>query len=585
MRALPRPTRALVLFVAFSVVMGACSASVPDAGSNPPSGGSAGAKSLTLPLPPFDAAAFGAAEAALRKDGRDKAGVSKLGPGAVEFTGYMDRTASFLLSQAPAKLKTASAQSGGRLAAPSRDIGLPGAPVLGTYLMTTQLFTDLIGTRSYDATHVTSDTPEKCPCTKEATLDPTKDEVSIEGNKGTITTTMTVKATVGGSKISVDIKLKVEGEVRDAKTGALLYKISSEATGHAEGDSCPDASGVAHATMSFGGNEDYFDSSGAKTGNRVFESFGGQVSVRADDNAKLAAVEVTPSGQGGQLMVEMAMRGAAPAFEKAWRSGMCIQVVVSPNSDDVDPESATTITVKVKHKIEGNELDKPVEAKLTSGVKSIEPSGQKQKAPATFTYTAGPESGDRGDVSFESVSNRGIGHDFGSYTVAGGWTISGSGASNEDFQGGFVANTLRISISDLKVKAAKGGGLSGAGTMTLSGEVTTGAGLCRGNTDQTLPITVTGTLVGTGADAVLRLTISSPATPGVMVMVLCRGPFGGQISQSVPAEGHSDRYGEALGAFDLPAAGGTKTVSRTTAIGGVMNVAASGTFTVTKTKK
>jgi hypothetical protein len=211
----------------------------------------------------MDVEAFRAAEAALRRDGRDKAGLAKVGPAAEEFAGLMDRAASTLLATAAAKMKSApkvksATTAGGRLAAPRGDLGAPGAPVFGTFLVTSSTFNSMIETQTSDL-NVHSDTPEKCPCTKEATFDPTTDEVTVQGNKGTIRTTMSVKGTFNGSKVSIDIKMKVEGEVRDAKSGALLYKISAEANGHADGDACPDTSGVVHANMSFGGTEDYFD--------------------------------------------------------------------------------------------------------------------------------------------------------------------------------------------------------------------------------------------------------------------------------------------------------------------------------------
>jgi hypothetical protein len=71
------------------------------------------------------------------------------------------------------------------------------------------------------------------------------------------------------------------------------------------------------------------------------------------------------------------------------------------------------------HRIEGNELDKPVVATL-SGVAKLEPAGEKQPAPATVTYDAGPKNGDRGDIAFESVSNRGIAQK----TVTRSWSSS-----------------------------------------------------------------------------------------------------------------------------------------------------------------
>jgi hypothetical protein len=565
------------LILALGVVVVGCSPSATGGGTPP------GSISLVAPLAAFDQEAFREAEAKLRRDGREQAGIAKLGPGALEFVNLMDLTGTFLLLQSQTKMK-ALPSSSGRLAAPLRGFP-PGSEVFGTYLMTTVLFNTLIEKQTYDTGHVTSDTPETCPCTITGTLDPTKDEVTVAGNKGTITTTITVTATVNGSKIRLDMKMKTEGEVRDATTGAVLYKVSNEATGHAEGDVCPDSSGIANASMLFTGREDYFDSTGAKTGSSVSESFGGQLRIKADDNAKLASVDIVPTGGGGDIMMRVAAQGAAPLFEKAWRSGMCIAVLVSPETSDVEAGSETTVTAKVKHKMEGNELDKPVEAKLESGVKTIEPSGQKQKAPATFKYTAGSESGDAGSVSFDSVSNRGIGHASARYTVSGGWTISAVGTSHEDAFG-VSTNDFNVSIKDLKIKANKDGALTGSGTMTLSGTATSGMGICKGPVNQTLPITATGSVVGTPPSAVLRLTLYSPAVPGVMMTLTCTLPTGASITQALGAEGFADRWGEALGQIELPVDGGTKAINNTTAIGGSqVIVTAAGTFTVTKAKK
>jgi hypothetical protein len=577
--------RAVIL--ALGLVLTACSGTADQNAASPgASGSTAGTTSLAMPLAAADLGALRAAEAKLRADMREKAGLARLGAAGAELATFMDRTASFLLVQAPraAGLK-ARASSGGRVAAPLVGLPSPGDTLIGTYAMTTVLFAGLIGDRPTTLAG-TQDPNEKCPCTKSVNLDPTKDEVTVDGNKGTITTTMTATVMVSGSRVSVDLKMRIEGEVRDAKTGAVLFKIASESTGHADGDACPDATGVANASMSFTGSDDHFDGAGAKTGSSA-TSFGGQIRMRVDDSAKLAGVEVTASGQTGVFgaeLIRQAALTAAPAFEKGWRSGMCIEVIVDPKSGDVEPDSETTVTAKVKHKIEGNELDKPVEAKLSSGVKSIDPSGSKVKSPATFKYKAGAESGDKGSVSFDSVSNRGIGHASVTYAVAGGWVISSNGTSDENFQG-VVSNTLNVSIKDLKIKAEKGGALNGSGTMFLSGVVTSGAGICIGQLDQQLPITATGTVVGTGATAMLRLTLNTPAPAGVQVFMVCTVPGGGTYSQFIGAEGHSDRYGEAMGAFELPADGGTANINRTAAIGGLMNVAATGRFTVVKAKK
>jgi len=558
------PRRLAGLALVVIVLVSACS------GSTQQSGPPAGTISIGVPLAEGDhVETFRKAEAQLRMESREKAGLSKLGPGALEFAGLMDRTASFLLTQLPARLSklARSGGPGGRLAVPLGDLPAPGVPIFGTYLMTSVLFSDLIG-RGQDG---------DCPCSKTATLAPTTDEVTVAGNKGTITTTTTASVTVSGSKVSLDITMKVEGEVRDAVTGALLYKVSNEATGHADGDACPDPSGAAVVHMSFTGKEDYFDASGAKTGSKVSEGFGGDLRIKADENAKLAGIDLTPKGQGAELMLRMAANSTAPPVEKYWRSGKCIEVLVDPKGGEVDRESVTSVTAKVKHKIEGNELDKPVEAKLTSGVKSIEPAGSRQKAPAKFQFTAGSDAGDQGGVSFESVSNRGIGRTSVTFTVGGGWTISSSGTSSERFQGA-VANDFTVSVTDLRVTAGKDNALSGTGTLRLTGVVTS-LGLCRGEIDQNTKVTATGTLVGTGPGAVLRLTLSAPAMPGVIVNVTC----GGQVT-ALGAEGHTDRYGLALGQIELPADGGSKAISGTFATGG-LNVTATGTFTVARPKR
>jgi hypothetical protein len=134
--------------------------------------------------------------------------------------------------------------------------------------------------------------------------------------------------------------------------------------------------------------------------------------------------------------------------------------------------------------------------------------------------------------------------------------------------------------------ANKDGALTGSGTMTLTGTATSGAGICKGPIDQTLPMTATGTVVGTPPSAVLRLKLYTPAVPGVMVTLTCILPTGVRYAQAIGAEGFSDRWGEALGEIDLPTAGGTKAITKTTAIGGSqVIVTAAGTFTVVKAKQ
>ncbi|MEO6350432.1 MAG: hypothetical protein ABIP53_07255 [Candidatus Limnocylindrales bacterium] len=433
--------------------------------------------------------------------------------------------------------------------------------------MTTVLFNDLIAQAS-----------EKAVGSKTATLAPETDEVTVSGNKGTITTTTTATVTLDRSKVSLDIKMKVAGEVRDATTGAVLYKVSAEATGHADGDACPDTSGAARARMQFNGKEDKFDSTGAQTGSSVSEGFGGEIRFKVDDNARLAGIDVSPNGHGAEVMLRIAASTAGPAFEKVWRSGICIEVLVDPKGGEVDKESVTDVTAEVRHKIEGNELDKPVEAKLTSGLKKIDPAGSKVKSPAQFRFTAGSEAGDTGGVSFESISNRGIGQTAVTFTVGGGWTISSVGNLTHTAVtpvGGAV-HLARVSFNDVKVSAGKDNVLSGNGPITLKGSFDVNDGECTAPIDRVFPFTLTGTVVGTGPAAVLKVKINAPTPPGETLRLTCDGETG-----DGPFPDTGNIYGLHLGELELPAAGGTASFDRRVVVG----LRATATVTVTRNKR
>jgi hypothetical protein len=540
-----------------------------------------------MPLAAADFDAFREAEATLRRDGRASAQLATLGTGATDLVAFMDRAASFQLTPLPARFRAAAASdsgirttrgtssAGGRLAAPRNGIPPPTAPVLGTYLITTVGFSSAMEIPEYTG-------PDVCPCTKTETSPintDVPDEVAINGNKGTITTTMTASATVNKSKVSMDITIKIDGEVRDGKTGALLYKVASQSTGHIDGDACPDASGTATAHMLFSGSEDYFDSNGAKTSSRVSESFGGEMRVRVDDNAKIAAVDIKPTGQGGEFMVRLAAQSIGPSMEKAWRSGMCIAVLVSPESGDVEKESDTSVVVKVKHKVEGNELDKPVEPKL-DGVKTIDPTS-KQKAPATYRYTAGPKDGDRGTITFESVSNRGVGHQVVSYAVAGGWTISLVGTSVESVAAVGSVNSTRISFTNVKVTSAKDNALNGSGEINVTGtfEAAIGDVYCSAPIARKFAFNLTGGVAGTGPAAVLKLKLSAPSPANDVLHLACDG-----VTIDVPQPGETDFFGFTLGEMELPAAGGTVSFDRSKVVA-LASVRATATVTVVPAKK
>jgi hypothetical protein len=98
--------------------------------------------------------------------------------------------------------------------------------------------------------------------------------------------------------------------------------------------------------------------------------------------------------------------------ELQWTNGYCVEVRVPEivtGTKKVQPNSDTPFTATVRHKFEGTELTVPVIATLADGQVSVDPSGSKVPAPASFTYKAPDKSGQTATVTLETRSRRGIG--------------------------------------------------------------------------------------------------------------------------------------------------------------------------------
>ncbi len=464
-------------------------------------------------------------------------------------------------------------------------------------------------------------------------IDADPETIEVDGNTGTINSRLTLDATVNGSKLSVDLGIKAKGQVVDKTTGAVIYSIDSEVTGHVDIDFCPDAGGQSAAHVSLKSNE-FYTGGNAGAGKGTSGEFSGDVVITVGDDANIKKIDGTSQGQdssqggipaagssggdvgpssrqssdnialdgsghrrpdvprnillGGEnstsdqqvanwgstvLFTETMVTAAAQEAEKLWKSGKCVELLVDPKGSDVEPDSVTSVTARLHHKIEGNDLDKPVEATLT-GVKTLEPDGEKQPAPATVTYTAGPNEGDIGRIAFKSVSNRGIAERAETFTVRRqGWDVGFTGTDIETLAP-VVKNTFTIKVTKFKV-SSKAGVLSGTGKIHLKGTVTSGP--CKGSIDQVGTVSVySGSVVGEGPAAILRLVVRATSPPGQVVHMHCT-PSGGA---DIGATGHLERFGEPLLEFDLPAAGGTVRVSKSADVGGIFRVTVKGTFTV-----
>ncbi|MBK5306622.1 MAG: hypothetical protein JJD92_08060 [Frankiaceae bacterium] len=408
-----------------------------------------------------------AAEIAMRQEDRDRSGLVNLGPGSVELASAMDASAGRALTTSRSRAKVV-ANGFARPTPIDRMLGRPSrvarvsAPEPGFNAMVVW------------ATLITTLGDVAKGGTPNGTIEDKPESMTIGGNTGTITTTVTFRASASGGRLVVDMTMKSKGQVVDKATGAILYGIDSIASGHVKVDFCPDASGHAAVDVKLTSSEIYTQAGGSAKG--VSKEFSGTATISVNDDAKISTVEgsaqasedakgsvpapggestvtastrtagdniandgsgqrlpgtardITLGGTGstteqqGKLwgsmtvFVETMVTAAATEAEKLWREGGCIEVIVDPAGGDVSPNEVTKVTAKLKHKIEGNELDKPVAATLT-GVKTLEPAGEKQPAPATVTYTAGPNQGDAGRIHFTSVSNRGIGEKDVTFTV------------------------------------------------------------------------------------------------------------------------------------------------------------------------
>jgi hypothetical protein len=566
--------------------------------------------------PPIDlvdpAGSVDLAEKALHAEDRVRADLEGLGPGATILATAMDASVARVLTDYRAGL------TAGTLRGQVAGLG-PFAPEPG--FNSWLVFGTLISTLDDFAREPRSGTFDSDPETLE-----------IAGNTGTITTTLTVNATRSGSRLSVDLTMKTKGQVVDAATGAILYGIDSIVTGHIDIDFCPDASGRAAANVKLTSSEIYTSGGGTRG---VSREFSGTAGIIVGEDAEIQTIEgtaqageeargVAPAGGGDAatsstrtasdniatdrqgrrlstvprattfggegstldaqvalwgsmtIFVETMVMAAAREAEKLWKDGSCVELIVDPEGGDVDPDSITDVVAKVRHVVEGNELDKPVTATLV-GVKTVDPAGEKQPAPATVKYTAGSEEGETGDIAFESVSNRGIAKKTVRFTVGStAWTVGFKGTTSQ------VANaalgpekiSLKATISDLRV-TAKDGQLTGRGKLHLKGTHT--AGCFTGKLDQVVPIDLEGSLIGTGPEAVLRVTFSRPSPSTGTIVLSCP-----QVaSWPFPDAAYSEFFWFVIGTVDLPAAGGTVDFDRTVELL-PRSGTATGTFTVTK---
>jgi len=412
-------------------------------------------------------------------------------------------------------------------------------------------------------------------------------------NVATVTAKLTGSVTSSGSRVVGDFTVELTGTTRNTATG-VAAQMTGSATAHVEIDGCPDESGSSIGKMSLSSKESV-SSHGGGTSSWT-RDLSGDFVIAVGDDANISGLTtdvqsrettIDSEDDGHDLGIRMHARfGSGPSLagltmdmgsfdadvthqenatvadltllarsanygvvaaaillghkaETFWRSGKCIEVVVTPKSGDVDANSVTEVVAKVRQRFEGNELTKPVVATLT-GVKGVDPAGVKQPAPATFKYTAGPKPGDKGELQLESVSNRGIGTTTVTFTVKSGkWTTNADtpigqirGAKCEGVGGTWIVKGTQV----MSVVT-----LTTVWTMTIN--ETTLAGSYTYETVQVIPGPPNSTITG-NATGKARIVVNQDGTvlmtvdPAPITLVsTTAGGFPPSVTVTIPGDG------------------------------------------------
>jgi len=297
---------------------------------------------------------------------------------------------------------------------------------------------------------------------------PPRDMSTTDPVSGTVTSVVhqetEVALSLSGSQAMVVVNLT---RTLNAWTpaGASLGSTRETATATIEVDFCPDEAGVAAGKMSFVGQGAALDATGAPAGTYDVQAMG-TYAIHVNEMAETSSIDVSSSiqfaasgassvdvaetfsgsytdpanlgGLKGQVQIQrqtgpaadvgamekavyasvlLASKVAEGGAKKEWQHGSCVVVRVDPGSMMVDPDSQLTVMATPFQKIEMQPIDAPVVATFT-GMKSLEPVNKPvAPAPASFTFVAGSNKGEKGVVDLKSTSRRGIGTGSATYIV------------------------------------------------------------------------------------------------------------------------------------------------------------------------
>jgi hypothetical protein len=178
------------------------------------------------------------------------------------------------------------------------------------------------------------------------------------------------------------------------------------------------------------------------------------------------------------MLAAQFLGGVAKEAEQYWRSGKCVDLTPSEESRKVKPSEELSLDVTATHHFDHQEIQAPISAEF-SGKDSIDPgSGTLVDPPASFTFTAGSESGDKGTIKLEQKSRRGIGKKTLEFEVEPQDLLVSLNGTYQLGSGGqfqinvhFVITNLRLTRGDDDVYRGSGSGTVVGGSV-LSGNCT-----------------------------------------------------------------------------------------------------------------
>lgn len=281
-------------------------------------------------------------------------------------------------------------------------------------------------------------------------------------------------STADGVTTTRELSGSIDSAISDVTVEATKEGVTGTMRSKVEIHPCPDANGewTAHIVMSTSATE-----AGGRTGGN--QTFDFTVTGTIDDDARLVGYVVDNTAQVAQFVASkgefaetksriaygsdgkttsvtltvtrsggaatsgfvegvamagiltegmMLQLGVLEAVRSGWESGRCVEVAADPSAKSgLAPSSPVDIAVAPTSKLDGQATGGSITAQLSGGT-SIDPSGVKVPADATFAYVAPGKINEQATVAFEARSRRGVGRTEARFDtkVSEDFTVSGS---------------------------------------------------------------------------------------------------------------------------------------------------------------